>query len=172
MRLPNPRKIAALALLTAAALIIYIAEAQIPPLIAVPGVKLGLSNVIVLTALYLYGRKEAAAVLALKVSLGSFLSGQPSGFLYSAVGGALCLFVMLALKRAASEKQLWAVSAFGAIAFNMGQLAVAAAVMGSDRLLWYAPVLAISGVITGVFTGVLAQLVLPRLRKALDGGGK
>jgi hypothetical protein len=106
------RKTLVLSLLTAAALVIYIAEAQIPALVAIPGVKLGLSNVMVLAALYLYGRKEAAAVLIMKITLGSVFSGQLTSFLYSAAGGLLCLPAMSLLKPLISERQLWAMSAF------------------------------------------------------------
>jgi heptaprenyl diphosphate synthase len=73
---------------------------------------------------------------------------------------------MVLLKRLINVKQLWAISAFGAVSFNIGQLTVAVIIMGSDKLLWYFPVLMISGVVTGVFTGICAQLVLLRIRKA------
>jgi Predicted membrane protein len=172
MRDMKLKKTLVLALFTAAALIIYIVESQIPVLIAVPGIKLGLSNVIVLVTLYFYGRKEAAAVLILKIVLGSVFSGQLMGFLYSAAGGVLCLLIMMLLKPFLNGRQIWAVSAFGAISFNIGQLTAAILIMGSGKLLWYAPVLLISGIITGVFTGVCAQLVLPRIRKALKADGK
>jgi hypothetical protein len=99
------RKTLILAIFTAAALIIFLVEAQIPVIIAVPGIKLGLSNIIVLITLYFYGRKEAAAVLALKIILGSVFSGQLMSFLYSAAGGLLCLVVMALFKKLISEKQ-------------------------------------------------------------------
>lgn len=166
------RKTLILAVFTAAALIIFLVEAQIPVIIAVPGIKLGLSNIIVLITLYFYGRKEAAAVLALKIILGSVFSGQLMSFLYSAAGGLLCLVVMALFKKLISEKQIWAISAFGATAFNAGQLTAAILILNSIQLIWYGPVLLISAVVTGVFTGICAQLVLPRLRKALKDGSR
>lgn len=163
----NARKLCTLALLTAAALVIFVAEAQIPPVIAVPGVKLGLSNIIVLLTMYIYGRREGAVVLGLKIVLGSIFSGQLMSFFYSAAGGILCLGVMSLLKGVLAEKQIWATSAFGAAAHNIGQLIVAIAILGTDKLVWYLPVLLASGIITGVFTGLCAQVTLPRLRKAM-----
>ncbi|MBR2328721.1 MAG: Gx transporter family protein [Clostridia bacterium] len=163
----NVRKLCTLALLTAAALVIFVAEAQIPPIIAVPGVKLGLSNIIVLLTMYIYGRREGAVVLGLKIVLGSIFAGQLMSFFYSAAGGLLCLGVMSLLKGMLTEKQIWATSAFGAAAHNIGQLIVAIAILGTDKLVWYLPVLLASGIITGLFTGLCAQLTLPRLRKAM-----
>ncbi len=163
----NIKKLCTLALLTAAALVIFVAEAQIPPVIAVPGVKLGLSNIIVLLTMYLYGRREAAAVLGLKVVLGSIFGGQLMSFFYSAAGGLLCLAVMALLKKPLGEKQIWATSAFGAVAHNIGQLIVAIGILGTEKLVWYFPVLLASGIITGLFAGLCAQLALPRLRAAL-----
>lgn len=161
----NVKKLCTLALLTAAALVIFVAEAQIPPVIAVPGVKLGLSNIIVLLTMYLYGRREGAIVLGLKIVLGSVFSGQLMSFFYSAAGGLLCMAVMSLLKGVLTEKQIWATSAFGAAAHNIGQLIVAIAILGTEKLVWYLPVLLASGIVTGLFTGLCAQLALPRIRK-------
>ena len=163
----STKKLCTLALLTAAALVIFVAEAQIPPIIAVPGVKLGLSNIIVLLTMYIYGRREAAAVLGLKIILGSIFAGQLMSFFYSAAGGVLCLAAMSLLKTFLTEKQIWATSAFGAVAHNIGQLIAAIAILGTEKLAWYLPVLLASGVITGVFTGLCSQLALPRLRRAM-----
>lgn len=161
------KKLCILALLTAVALVIFVAEAQIPPVIAVPGVKLGLSNIIVLLTMYIYGRREAAAVLGLKIILGSIFSGQLMSFFYSAAGGVLAFAVLALLKGILTEKQIWAASAFGAAAHNIGQLVVAIAILGTDKLAWYLPVLLFSGIVTGLFTGFCAQICLPRLRKAV-----
>lgn len=161
------KKLCILALLTAVALVIFVAEAQIPPVIAVPGVKLGLSNIIVLLTMYIYGRREAAAVLGLKIILGSIFSGQLMSFFYSAAGGVLAFAVLALLKGILTEKQIWAASAFGAAAHNIGQLIVAIAILGTDKLAWYLPVLLFSGIVTGLFTGFCSQICLPRLRKAV-----
>lgn len=161
------RKLCILALLTAAAMVVFVAEAQIPPLIKVPGVKLGLSNIFVLAAMYIYGRREGAAVLVAKLVLGSIFSGQLMGVFYSAAGGMLCFAIMALFRDVLGEKQIWATSAFGAVAHNIGQLVVAVIMLGSEKLFWYFPVLLASGIITGAFTGICCQLILPRIRKAL-----
>lgn len=161
------KKLARLALLAAAALILFAAEAQLPPPVPIPGVKLGLSNVFVLLALSLYGRREAALVLALKTLLGAAVAGTLLSFAYSAAGGLCCFTLMALLKGRVTEKQLWFLSAAGALGHNFGQLALAVLLLGAPGLWWYAPVLVLSGVVTGVFTGLCARAALPPLRKTL-----
>ena len=162
------RKLVFLALLTAAALVIFTAEAQIPPVVPVPGIKLGLSNIIIMTVLCLYGPREAAAVMLVKILLGSAFSSAPSAVIYSTAGGVLSLAVMTPLRRVLREDQVWGLSAFGAMAHNIGQLAAAMAVLRSPGLGWYLPVLLLSGAVTGVFTGLCARPVIPRLRKIVN----
>ncbi len=166
------KKLCHLALLSAAALVIFVAEAQIPVLFGVPGIKPGLANIIVLIALLSYGPGGAGAVLAVKLVLGSAFSASPASFIYSAAGGVLALAVMIALRRVFGEKQTWALSAFGAVAHNAGQLLAAVFVLGSEKILLYFPVLLISGAVTGAFTGLCAQLALPLVRKAFYGSGR
>lgn len=165
-------KLIFLAMLAGAALIIFVAEAQIPAPVPVYGVKLGLSNVMVLVTLCVYGRREALAVLAVKIIFGAVFSGNPSAVLYSAAGGAAAFGTMAVLKCVLKEKQLWALSAFGAIAHNIGQLAAAMAVLRTVRLLWYAPILLLCGIITGVFTGLCAGFVIPTMRKIIKADRK
>lgn len=141
-------------------------------MVPVPGIKLGLSNIIILTVLYLYGPWEAAAVMLIKILFGSAFSSVPSAIIYSAAGGALSLAVMTPLRRVLKENQLWGLSAFGAMAHNIGQLAAAMAVLGSPGLIWYLPVLLLSGTVTGVFTGLCARPVIPQIEKIINGGKK
>lgn len=152
------------AMLTAAALMLFVLEAQIPPLIAVPGIKLGLANVVTLLAIAALSRRDAAAILAVRIVLGSMFAGQIMSFLYSLAGGVLCWLAMCAAAKLLSEKQLWAVSVTGAIAHNIGQLAVAFFVLGR-YVLYYTPVLLISAVVTGVFTGLCAQFALKYFKR-------
>ena len=153
------------ALLTAVALVVFTIEAQLPPPVAMPGVKLGLSNIFVVYALYALGAKHALLLLLGKVCLGSLLAGRGVGFFYSLAGGLLCLAVMVLMKGALARQQMWVCSAIGAVAHNAGQLAVAVALSGTWRALAYGPVLVVSGILTGVFTGLAAQLVHSRLHK-------
>ena len=101
------KKLLYLALLTAVSLILFLVENQIPPPIPVPGVKLGLGNVIVVCVLFLYDRREALAVLLVKVVLSALLTGQLSALAYSLAGGLLSLGIMCLLKCVLTPKQLW-----------------------------------------------------------------
>ncbi len=159
------RKLCILALLAAIALSIWAAEAAIPPIVPLPGIRLGLANVVTLLTLYLYGRREAAAVLAVRLILGAALAGTLMSFLYSLAGGLFALGVMALLRPRVGEKQVWMLSAYAATAHNLGQLLAARLVMGTPGLWWYLPPLLLSGVLTGVFTGLCARFVLPVLKK-------
>ena len=158
------KKLVLTAILAAVALIVFVLEAQIPAPIPVPGVKLGLANVITLAAMALLGRKQAAAVLAVRLLLGSMFTGGFSAFLYSVAGGVLAYAVMAALL---GVIPLWAVSVLAAIAHNLGQLVVAVLMTGTPGLFWYGPALLLSAILTGAFTGVAAQFLVKALRGRL-----
>ena len=160
------KKLALMALLTAIALTIFVIENQIPTPVPVPGVKLGLANIITLIAMKLLGKKEAGAVLLVRVLMGAMFAGSPSTLLFSAAGGALAYLVMCLSVDHFGEDQLWIVSALAGIAHNAGQLLVCMLVVKTPGVMAYAPVLAASGVITGVFTGFAAQYLLKALKKA------
>lgn len=154
------RKLTALAMLTALSLVIFIIEAQLPPLAPVPGIKLGLANIVTLITLRMFGRREALCVLALRIVLGAVFTGQIMSLVYSVSGGALCFIVMALLCGALKEERLWVTSVFGAIAHNAGQLLAAVIFTRTAAILWYAPLLLISAILTGAFTGCLAMLIL------------
>ena len=160
------KKLALMALLTAIALTIFVIENQIPTPVPVPGVKLGLANIITLIAMKLLGKKEAGAVLLVRVLMGAMFAGSPSTLLFSAAGGALAYLVMCLSVDHFGEDQLWIVSALAGIAHNAGQLLVCMLVVKTPGVMAYSPVLAASGVITGVFTGFAAQYLLKALKKA------
>lgn len=157
------KKLTSMALLTGIALVVFVIENQIPAPVPIPGVKLGLANTVTLMAIWLLGPKEGAVVQLLRVVLGSFICGTVSAMLYSLAGAALCLGVMCALKPLLGRKQIWFMSIVGALAHNIGQMAAAVAITQTPSLLAYLPVLGISAVITGLFTGLCAQFTLERL---------
>ena len=159
---------AELALLTALALIIFVVELQIPSLTPIPGIKLGLANIITVFAVYRYRAGEAALVLLARIILGSIFSGNMMAIMYSLAGGAVCLAGMLLLKRVIPQKHMWLCSVFGAVLHNAGQVAVACAVTGTVWIVGYLPVLTLSGCIAGAFTGFCAQLVVSRFDKRKD----
>lgn len=160
------KKLALMAMLTAASLIVFVIEAQIPAPVPVPGVKLGLANVITLVAMHLLGRREAGLILFVRIAMGSVFAGGVSGFIFSICGGVLAYAVMCLTVRAFPLKMLWVVSALGAVAHNIGQLIAAVAITKTAALLVYAPVLLASGIVTGVFTGLAATYLLIRLDKS------
>ena len=154
------KKIALLALLTAIALTIFIIEAQIPPLVPIAGVKLGLANVITLFTLVTLGRREAFTVMALRVILGSIFAGSVTSFMYSAAGALVCFAFMAIAAYLLKDDMIWFISALGAIGHNIGQIAVAVILTKTVQVVWYLPILMISAVITGTFTGLLTQQLL------------
>ena len=159
------KKLITLALLTAVSLILFVLENQIPAPVPVPGVKLGLGNIIVVCVLFLYGRKEALAVLLVKVLLSAVLTGNLGALAYSLAGGLLSLGAMCLLKGLLREKQLWVGSVIGAMFHNLGQLLAALIIAETPGLIAYLPILELSGMVTGLFTGLAAQAAVRRLRR-------
>ena len=160
------KRIALIAALAAVALTIFVAESQIPPVLPIPGVKLGLSNIVTLVAMVLLGRREAFLVLAVRLILGSAFAGGFSAFLFSAVGGLFAYLVMALLVGVFPEKLLWVVSVFAALAHNAGQMLVAVFVTGTPAIMIYILILAASGIITGVFTGIASMFLIRAVRRS------
>ena len=163
----NTKKLVFMALLTAISLVIWVIEAQIPPLVPVPGVKLGLASVITLTAMVLLGRKEALIILLVRVFLSCLFAGSFSVILFSLTGGLLSWAAMALTVNLFGEKNLWVVSVLGAIGHNAGQLAMAMAVTQTTSLVWYGPALLCAAILTGAFTGAAATYLQRALRKQI-----
>lgn len=160
------QKLTLAALLTAAGLVVFVIEAQLPPLTAIPGIKPGLSNVFTMLTLFWVGPGWALGTMFVRVSLGSLLTGQTMAFCYSLSGGFAAFLVMWALRKPLGEQKLWVLSAFGAMGHNLGQMAAAVFISRTSAILYYLPVLLVSGIVTGIFTGLCAQLVSKRARQA------
>lgn len=161
----NIKKLTMLALLTTIALTIFIIEAAIPPVVPIPGVKLGLANIVTLFVIKRFGAKDAAIVLIMRIILATIFAGQAVSFLYSLCGGLVCLLVMVVINRLLSGGYIFITSIFGAIGHNIGQLLAAFLVLRLTGVLVYAPFLMVSGVITGLFTGLVcfyADRYIPR----------
>ena len=159
------RRLTELAVLTAAALIIFVIELQIPNPFPIPGIKIGLANVITVYAVYHYKAHEVAAVVAVRLLLGAVFSGNFLALIYSASGAVLCLLGMLLLRWWIDESHLWIASVFGAVLHNTGQMAAALLLMQTPQLLLYYPFLIVSGCLAGAFTGLCAQFVVTRLKR-------
>lgn len=158
------KKLTRNALLTAIALTIFMLEAQIPPLAPIPGIKLGLANIVTVFALFTYGSRDALMILLVRVFLGSVFSGQITTFFYSLSGGLLCFAVTLLMKRVLTEKQIWVASITGAVFHNIGQILVAIVITSTPGIIVYLPILLVSGILTGLFTGLCAQFLYGKLK--------
>lgn len=160
------KKTAYLGLFLALALICSYIESLIPFYFGIPGVKLGLTNIVVVMMLYCIGAKEALLVLYCVV-LAGFMFGNMFSILYSLAGGILSFFIMYLLKRYTGLHVI-SISAAGGISHNIGQLFVAALVVENYNILYYASVLIIAGIITGIVIGIVAQEVILRLNQRID----
>ena len=156
------RKLTLLALLTAIALTIFMVEAQIPALVPIPGIKLGLANIVTVFAVFALGPKDACLVLAARIFLGAVFAGNFSTIFYSAAGGALAIAVTIGLRKILTKKQLWVAGALGAVAHSIGQMAMAVLLTGTPGLIVYLPVMIAVSIVTGTFTGLCAQFLVNR----------
>ena len=156
------KKLALLGLLTAIALTIFMLEAQIPPLVPLPGVKIGLANIVTVFTVFALGPGEGAAVLFARVFLGAVFAGNFSTILYSGAGGAMAILVTILLRKILTPNQLWVAGCLGAIAHSIGQMTVAVLITGTVGILVYLPVLIVISIITGLFTGLCAQFLVNR----------
>ena len=156
------KKITRLALLTAIALTIFLVEAQIPALVPIPGIKLGLANIVTVFTVYALGSKDGCLVLAARIFLGAVFAGNFSTILYSAAGGTCAIGVTIALRKILTKKQLWVAGCLGAVAHSVGQMAMAIALTGTVSLAVYLPVMIVISILTGLFTGLCAQFLVNR----------
>lgn len=153
----HTKDITRLSLFIAIALTIFVLENQIPIPIAIPGVKLGLANIVTLYLIHQYSIKEALFVLIVRVFLGSIFAGQMISFAYSLVGGLLSLGVMWLANKLQKGDNIWFTSVLGGIFHNIGQIIVAIILLGSINVIYYLSILGVCGIITGLFTGLIVQ---------------
>ena len=158
------KKMTQLSVLLTMAVIIFVLEMQLPPLTQIPGIKMWLSNIITLVVMILFSRKDAFMVLVLRIIISSIFAGQMTAFMYSIAGGIVSFGVMSLLTLFMNKDKLWVISVFGAIGHNIGQILMAVFITSTWGIALYFPVLFISGVITGAFTGITTQLLLKRIK--------
>ena len=175
------RKLTTLSLLAAIALALYAVESALPPIVPIPGIKLalsflesvitpllglmpgiklGLSNIITLVVLWKYSAKDAFFVLLVRILLATMFFGQAMSLLYSLSGGILCLFAMLLVKLLLHGNYLFLASMTGAVFHNLGQIGVAFLLTSVPAVLVYLPFLLLSGLVTGLFIGLCARFTL------------
>ena len=156
------KKLVVLALLDAIALTIFMVEAQIPALVPIPGIKLGLSNIVTVFTVFAIGPWEGAAVLFVRIFLGAVFAGNFSSILYSGAGGLCVILTTMLLRKILTNKQLWVAGSLGAIAHSVGQMAMAIFVTGTPGIAVYLPVMIACSIVTGLFTGLCAQVLVDR----------
>lgn len=166
----NTRKIVLISLFTCVAMGIYALETLLPPLIPVPGAKLGLANIITLVAIYFLGKKEAFLVLMLRIVMTSLLFGQMMSFSFSLAGGLFCYAAVCISVRFLDRSQLWATGIIGAFSHNIGQVAVAILVTSQFAVAYYFLFLVITSIVTGAFTGLCATYSLKLIDKIKKAG--
>ena len=163
MRTHSAQRVALSGLLTSLMLVLGLIERQFPITAAIPGVKLGLANSVLLYSLYMLGTRQSIVLMLLKALMSWLIYMNMNAMFYSLAGGVLSLLAMALMKRVAGVSII-GVSALGAVCFNVGQILMAVWMLHTPQLLvTYLPVLMLSGVVTGVLTGMIARLVMKHL---------
>ena len=156
------KKITALAVCAAVAMMLSFIESQIPAFVPIPGVKLGLANIAIIFALYKFGIWQAASISLIRVFLSALLFGNPLGLAYSAAGAMCSLCIMILLWRVIKMHTV-GVSIAGAVTHNTAQIAVASVVMETAVIVYYLPWLIISGVAAGIAVGLISYQLIKRI---------
>ena len=157
------QKVAFLGIFTALAMILSYIETLIPSFVAIPGIKLGLANIAVIVILYKIGWKEAFAVSIIRVILSSLLFTTVLSMLYSLAGAILSLFAMILLKKI--KLSPITISVIGGVCHNIGQIAVAIFMTETAELVYYLPVLLITGTISGILIGLVGAITVKKMEK-------
>lgn len=164
------KKTAYMGMFTALAFIFSYIESLLPVNIGIPGVKLGLANLVVIVALYLMGVKAACILSLVRILLTGLTYGNPVSMVYSLAGGVLSLAVMILVRRW-KVFSVTGVSVLGGVFHNVGQIFVAVVVLETQSLLYYLPVLVLSGTVAGTVIGIVASIIIRHLEKVIHGFG-
>lgn len=154
------------ALLISAAMILSYVESLLPVFAAVPGVKAGFANIVIIFALYKMGNKAAVLISLLRIFLSSLLFGNMFAMAYSIAGAILSLSTMIFLKNT-NKLSIITVSIVGAVMHNLGQTVVAVFVLQTKGLMYYMAPLTLSGVCAGALIGIAAALVTERIKLSI-----
>ena len=157
------KKVAYMGMLTALAFVFSYLEFLLPVNVGIPGVKLGLANLVVIVALYTMGIREACTLSLVRIVLTGFTFGNPASMIYSLAGGALSLLVMLGAQKI-KLFSVTGVSVLGGVFHNVGQILVAILVVENASLMYYLPVLIFTGTVAGAVIGVVAALLIKHLK--------
>ena len=159
----HTKKLTTLAMMATFALILSYIESRIPALVAIPGVKVGLANIVVIFVLYKLGLKEAIVISAIRVFIVAMLFGSPVSMIYSLAGAVLSLAVMFLLKKLTPLTEV-VVSVCGGVMHNVGQIAVASVILDTNVVIYYLPFLVLSGTLAGIAVGVAGALLIKRVK--------
>ena len=159
----HTKKLTTLAMMATFALILSYVESRIPALVAIPGVKVGLANIVVIFVLYKLGLKEAIVISAIRVFIVAMLFGSPVSMIYSLAGAVLSLAVMFVLKKLTPLTEV-VVSVCGGVMHNVAQIAVASVILDTNVVIYYLPFLILSGTIAGIGVGVAGALLIKRVK--------
>ena len=162
----NVKRLTTLSVSVALAMILSFLETLIPPLVAVPGVKIGLANIVTVFILYVFGWREAVSVSLIRVCLSALLFGSAVSLLYSASGALLSIVGMILLKKLPISSEL-SVSVTGGVLHNAGQIICASIIMENSAIALYLPPLVISGTIAGVAVGAAAAILTKKLARVV-----
>lgn len=162
------KKVATLGLSIALAMIMSYIEVLVPLSFAVPGIKMGLANIVIIFVLYKLGTKEAILVSLIRVILVSLLFSNAMAMAYSISGAVLSLGVMWLLKKT-DKFSVVGVSIAGGVMHNVGQIIMAIILLGTEQIALYLPVLIITGTVTGVVIGIVASIVINRFKNVRIG---
>lgn len=160
------KKITTCAALTATGLILGYIESFIVLPVGIPGIRLGLANIVSIFALYIIGPAYAFFVLLVRVMLSSILFSGPAAFAYSMAGAVVSMAVMILIRRLGFS--IYSVSVAGAVTHNIAQIIVAAFITNSRYVFFYTPVLVLSGIAAGLVTGFIVQLIIKRLAELIE----
>lgn len=163
MKSKKTKNVALFGMMVALAFTFSYLESLIPFNFGIPGVKLGLANLVVVIALYTMKPAEAFSIAVIRIFLAGLTFGNAYSIAYSLCGGILSFAVMLLLKR--TKLSMVGVSMMGGISHNIGQIIVAAIVMETARIAYYLPVLLVAGLATGLLLGVVSSLIVSRVEK-------
>ena len=159
------KKIAILGVLTSVALVLSYLEAIIPPIYsAVPGIKVGLPNIVIILILYRFGFKQAISVSLMRVFIVALLFGNAMTLAYSLSGAILSLLAMVLFRRIDKFSQV-GVSIIGGVMHNLGQVLVAIVLLHSTLIGYYMLILTFTGTLAGVVVGIAGSLLIRRLEK-------
>ena len=159
----STQKLTTCALLTALALIFSYIEFLVPLSLGIPGIKIGLANIVVVLALFSLGPGYALAVNLIRIALSALLFGNLFSAVYALCGALVSLAVMILLKKT-DVFSITGVSMAGGAAHNIAQLAAAAAIAGTSKMFLYMPVLVLAGMAAGIFNGIVCSLVMRKIK--------